>query len=112
MKLDAAFAHLLQPPSYVPSIDLPTYSVSATDKVRIKSLVSATRVAAVDVAAKSGYSSALIPIAGSDMDLDESDEESSEEAQEEEEDEMRDRVGKGLARMYQQTVSLLGDELG
>ncbi len=78
--------------------------MSPTDKVRIKSLISSTRVAAVDSAEKSGYSPPVM-----DLSDDEDDEPT---ASEEEMYEDHDKVSVGLAKMYQQTLELLGDTLG
>ena len=82
--------------------------MSPTDKVRIKSLISATRVAAVDTAEKSGYSPQVMDLSDDD-DPDEDDEPT---AGEEEIDGDHDKVSVGLSKMYQQTLELLGDTLG
>ena len=83
--------------------------MSPTDKVRIKSLISTTRVAAVETAEKSGYS--LSAMDG----LDEEDTEEDDEPEVGEEDENRDishdLVSRGLSKIFQQTLELLGDSL-
>jgi hypothetical protein len=83
--------------------------VSPTDKVRIKSLISTTRVAAVETAEKSGYSHSV---------LDASDEDDTEEGGDEPavggEDNGRisdDLVSRGLSKIFQQTLEFLGDDL-
>jgi hypothetical protein len=85
-----------------------SHEVSSTDKVRIKSLISSTRVAAVERAEKSGYSSSVL-----DMLDDEEIEEEDELAIDEEEHGgiSHDMVSRGLSKMYEQTLELLGDEL-
>jgi hypothetical protein len=86
-----------------------SHEVSSTDKVRIKSLISSTRVAAVERAEKSGYSSSIL-----DM-LDEEETEEDDELAIGEEEEhggiSPDAVSRGLSKMYEQTLELLGDEL-
>jgi hypothetical protein len=86
-----------------------SHEVSSTDKVRIKSLISSTRVAAVERAEKSGYSSSIL-----DMLDEETEEEDDELAIGEEEEHggiSPDAVSRGLSKMYEQTLELLGDEL-
>jgi hypothetical protein len=86
-----------------------SHEVSSTDKVRIKSLISSTRVAAVERAEKSGYSSSVL-----DMLDDETEEENDELAIRGEEEHggiSHDAVSRGLSKMYEQTLELLGDGL-
>jgi len=85
-----------------------SHEVSSTDKVRIKSLISSTRVAAVETAEKSGHSSSVL-----DMLNDEDTEEEDDEPAIGEEDGgiSHDAVSRGLSKMYEQTLELLGDEL-
>lgn len=87
-----------------------SHEVSSTDKVRIKSLISSTRVAAVERAEKSGYSSSILDM----LDEEETEEEDDELAIGEEEEHggiNPDAVSRGLSKMYEQTLELLGDEL-
>ena len=51
-----------------------SHSVSSTDKVRIKSLISSTRVAAVERAEKSGYSSSVLDMLNDEETEEEDDE--------------------------------------
>jgi hypothetical protein len=85
--------------------------VSSTDKVRIKSLISSTRVAAVERAEKSGYSPSILDM----LDDEEIEEDDDELVIGEEEEEhggiSHDVVSRGLSKMYEQTLELLGDEL-
>ena len=86
-----------------------SHEVSSTDKVRIKSLISSTRVAAVERAEKSGYSPSVLDM----LDDEEIEEEEDELAIDEEERGgiSHDMVSRGLSKMYEQTLELLGDEL-
>lgn len=109
-KFDVAFAYLVQNLS-TPAFGLnrQIYKVSATDKVRIKSLASATRVAAIDTASKSGFLPQLVD----SMDEDETDQEDGSTTGAENEIELsHDQVAIGLSRLYRQTMDLLGDDLG
>jgi hypothetical protein len=87
-----------------------SHEVSSTDKVRIKSLISSTRVVAVERAEKSGYSPSILDM----LDDEEIEEEEDELAIGEEEEHngiSHDVVSRGLSKMYEQTLELLGDEL-
>ena len=110
-RLDAAFAYLLQrPPAFEGGVLTRGHEVSATEKVRIKSLISSTRVAAVETAEKSGHSPPLMDVS----DEEETEDEDDEPAIGEEEGYGgvgHDQVSRGLAKIYQQTLELLGDEL-
>ena len=83
--------------------------VSSTDKVRIKSLISTTRVAAVATAEKSGHSPSVMEM--SDDDGSEEDEQQAISEEEKDEGISHDQVSRGLSKMYQQTLELLGDDL-
>ena len=83
--------------------------VSPTEKVRIKSLISTTRVVAVETAEKSGRSPSIMETSD-DGDTDEDDEPATDE-EEKDEGLSHDQVSRGLSRMYQQTLEVLGDEL-
>ena len=52
-----------------------SHEVSSTDKVRIKSLISSTRVAAVERAEKSGYSSSVLDMLNDEETEEEEDDE-------------------------------------
>lgn len=87
-----------------------SHIVSPTDKVRIKSLISATRVAAVETAEKSGHSHSVVGTS----DEEESEEEDDEPAVGEEEENggiSHGQVSRGLSKIFQQTLELLGDDL-
>lgn len=85
-----------------------SHEVSSTDKVRIKSLISSTRVAAVERAEKSGYSPSVLDM----LDDEEIEEEDDELAIDEEHGGIsHDMISRGLSKMYEQTLELLGDEL-
>jgi hypothetical protein len=86
-----------------------SHKVSSTDKVRIKSLISSTRVAAVERAEKSGYSPSILDT----LDDEEIEEEDDELAigEDEHTEISHDVVSRGLSKMYEQTLELLGDEL-
>ena len=110
-KLDAAFAYLLQQPSdpIIPPHPTCAYHVSTTDRVRIKSLVEATRIAAVEAAEKSGYSQ-WADESSNDGDKDEQDSPAGS-AHEEVDVERHGKVAMGLAKMYERTLEILGDRL-
>lgn len=107
-KFDAAFAYLLQlPATSVTGSSKWSHGVSPTEKVRINSLISSTRVTAMDLARKGGYSTLVV---ADDDETDDNDE--PEESTDEEEDESHDKVAIGLSKMYLHTLELLGDSLG
>ena len=86
-----------------------SHEVSSTDKVRIKSLISSTRVAAVERAEKSGYLPSILDTLD-DEEMEEDDELAI--GEDEEHTEIsHDVVSRGLSKMYEQTLELLGDEL-
>jgi hypothetical protein len=87
-----------------------SHSVSSTDKVRIKSLISSTRVAAVERAEKSGYSSSVLDMLN-DEETEEEDDELAIGEEEQHGEISHDAVSRGLSKMYEQTLELLGDEL-
>jgi hypothetical protein len=84
--------------------------VSPTDKVRIKSLISATRVAAVETAEKSGYVHSVLDTSDEE-DTDEEDDEPAVGEEEENGGISHDPVSRGLSKIFQQTLELLGDDL-
>jgi hypothetical protein len=89
--------------------------MSATDKVRIKSLISATRVVAVETAEKSGHSHSVVDTSDEEDTEEEGDDEPAGGEEEEEEEEnggiSYDLVSRGLSKIFQQTLELLGDDL-
>jgi hypothetical protein len=111
-KFDTAFVYLLQPPSASgDGSSTHSHEVSSTDKVRIKSLISSTRVAAVERAEKSGYSPSTLDMLD-DEEIDEDDEDDLVIGEEEDHGRIsHDVVSRGLSKMYEQTLELLGDEL-
>lgn len=110
-KLDAAFAYLLHCHSHQ-SIEIdgaPSFCVSVTDRVRIKSLVEDTRVVAVEVAMQSGHEAQL-------QNLSESDEEKETDLDVEMENNngqpwSNDALSVSISRIYKQTLEILGDAL-
>lgn len=84
--------------------------MSPTDKVRIKSLISATRVAAVETAEKSGHVHSVLD-ASDEEDTEEEDDEPAVGKEEENGGISHDSVSRGLSKIFQQTLELLGDDL-
>lgn len=76
-----------------------------TEKVRIKSLVEETRVAAVRAASASGHGASLHEV--SEVDTEDDDDDQSDDV-----DETNDEsIPLGLARIYKRTLEILGDSL-
>lgn len=109
-KIDQGFASLLQrseeSTTTAPNIAHP---VSVTEKVRIKSLVEETRIAAVNVASASGLASSVQDL--SETDTEDHEEDGSEEADEQQEDESNMSISLGLSKVYKKTLEILGDSL-
>lgn len=80
-----------------------------TEKVRIKSLVEETRIAAVNVASASGLASSVQDL--SETDTEDHEEDGSEEADEQQEDESNMSISLGLSKVYKKTLEILGDSL-
>lgn len=85
--------------------------MSATDKVRIKSLISATRVAAVETAEKSGHSHSVVDTSDEEDTEEDGDDEPAVGEEEENGGISYDLVSRGLSKIFQQTLELLGDDL-
>jgi len=81
-----------------------------TEKVRIKSLVEETRIAAVNVASASGHASSIYEL--SEADTEDDDEEGSDDENEEPDDESNMSISLGLSKIYKRTIEILGDSLG
>ena len=81
--------------------------------MRIKSLISSTRVAAVETAEKSGFPPSVADLEEVDLVTEEEDDEPQvgEEEKGGNDGISHDQVSRGLAKIYQQTLELLGDEL-
>lgn len=115
-KIDQGFALLLQAANHDHPGGSPPYHVSMTDKVRIKSLVEETRVAAVNAASASGYAASTADI--SEIDSDEEDDDDDEAnidsddiAVREDEQLSASTIPLKLSRVYKQTLEILGDSL-
>ena len=113
-KLDVAFASLLQGEDIGSRTPLPgfeghAYTISTTDKVRIKSVVERTRVAIVE---------AMETTDPSELEAEELDEPDDDTADDDddvldvEEEEGHGRWQREMSKVYEQTIQKLGDELG
>jgi hypothetical protein len=100
-KIDQAFVALLSTPPSDLAASAVTRSPTQTDKVRIKSLTEDTRVAAVNVAIKSGW----------EADLEDSEDESEVTSSDFPQAYDDFAVSAGLGRLYKGTIELLGDSL-
>ncbi|KIV86621.1 hypothetical protein PV11_02221 [Exophiala sideris] len=109
-KIDLGFASLLRASVESIASTTITHHVSITEKVRIKSLVEDTRIAAVNVASASGLASSVYDL--SETDAEDDDEEGSDDAEEEQEDESNMSISLGLSKIYKRTLEILGDSLG
>jgi ribosomal protein L12E/L44/L45/RPP1/RPP2 len=109
-KIDLGFASLLQA-SDESTITAPkvAHHVSVTEKVRIKSLVEETRIAAVNVASASSLASSVQDL--SETDTEDHEDDGSEEADEEQQDESNMSISLALSRVYKRTLEILGDSL-
>jgi hypothetical protein len=111
-KLDLVFSYLLQQSSTLlrdgRQLDIP----SATDHVRIKSLVLATRTTVVEVEAASRSGDSLISPGPSDDENRVHDEDPANSGEEEiYGSSVHGFVAVGLSRVYRKTLELLGDDL-
>lgn len=105
-KLDLAFVALLQPQG--PSSPGPDSNLSMTDKVRIKSLIEETRVAAVNCASLAGHSASIEDHSSDDA----SDRDDDERLFSEDGSPMNDEaLGMALAKVYKSSLEILGDSL-
>ncbi|KIW94255.1 uncharacterized protein Z519_05571 [Cladophialophora bantiana CBS 173.52] len=107
-KIDQGFATLLQPPENGPSSVAIPYHVSMTDKVRIKSLIEETRVAAVNAASGSGHDARIHDLSETETEDDEKD---TEEDDEGEDLPQNMSISLGLSRIFKRTLEILGDSL-
>ncbi|OAP65001.1 hypothetical protein AYL99_00973 [Fonsecaea erecta] len=104
-KIDQGFATLLQPPENGTVPTTAPYHVSMTEKVRIKSLIEETRVAAVNAASGSGHDARV-------HDLSETETEDDDKDPEEDDDQPQNMsISLGLSRIYRRTMEILGDSL-
>lgn len=113
-KIDEGFASLLQPPNNGNPGGVPPYHVSTTDKVRIKSLVEETRVAAVNAASASGHVASIEDLSEIDTEDDDDEDDVDDDATvENDEEEQADAlaVPLKLSRVYKRTLEILGDSL-
>ncbi|OCT44342.1 hypothetical protein CLCR_06229 [Cladophialophora carrionii] len=109
-KIDQGFASLLQP-TQNGGISSTHPQVSVTEKVRIKSLIEETRIAAVNAASSSGHAASVLDITDTDTDDDDNQREEVEQGDEDDEDEQSMSVALALSRIYKRTLEILGDSL-
>ncbi|KEF55391.1 uncharacterized protein A1O9_08141 [Exophiala aquamarina CBS 119918] len=109
-KIDEGFASLLQPLSNGNQGDSPPYHVSTTDKVRIKSLVEETRVAAMNAASASGHVASVEDSSEIDTEDDRFDDDAPVQSDEEERSDAW-VIPLKLSRVYKRTLEILGDSL-
>jgi Subunit 11 of the general transcription factor TFIIH len=109
-KLDRAFATLLSPhrvtAASIASVESERF-VSITDRVRIRSIIEGTRIVAVEAATKGNVSSE-----GQDASEDLTDTDHEDAAYTEGMPHDGDVVDMGISRLYERSLSLLGDSLG
>ena len=108
-KFDRAFVSLLQiPPEHTttPGVRQPT----KTERVRIKSIVEGTRVAAVNSATESGLSASILEQVSDDED-DQTETEGESASTVEGHSRDDSTVGADLGRIYRSTLEILGDNL-
>ncbi|EXJ93779.1 hypothetical protein A1O1_02172 [Capronia coronata CBS 617.96] len=109
-KIDLGFASLLQPSDDDHIGETAPHRVSTTEKVRIKSLVEETRVAAVRAASASGHEASIQDV--SETDTDEADGGESDYVERNSDDPGSSMsVSLELARIYKRTLEILGDSL-
>ncbi|OAL40564.1 hypothetical protein AYO20_00300 [Fonsecaea nubica] len=104
-KIDQGFATLLQPPENNTFSATIPYQVSMTEKVRIKSLIEETRVAAVNAASGSGHDARIHDLSETETEDDDKD------AEEDDEQQQNMSISLGLSRIYKRTLEILGDSL-
>ncbi|EHY54352.1 hypothetical protein HRR83_008065 [Exophiala dermatitidis] len=108
-KLDQGFVALLQPSENGSAPGATSHSVSTTEKVRIKSLVEETRVAAVRAASASGHQANIHDI--SEVDTTDEDEDQEDNDGDDGGDLDSDSISLGIAKVYKRTLEILGDSL-
>jgi hypothetical protein len=106
-KIDQGFASLLQTAQNGDTSSTRPL-VSVTEKVRIKSLIEETRIAAVNAASSSGHAATVQDITETDTDNDDNEMVG---ADEDDEDEQSMSVSLALSRIYKRTLEILGDSL-
>lgn len=107
-KLDQAFAMLLTPEASRQSdgLDIASgYRVSMTDRVRIRSVIEDTRVVAIDAASKSG-------VLESSRDTEDSETQQEQSPQDDISREARSELDMSISKLYERSLSILGDTLG
>ena len=108
-KIDQGFATILQPSQNNKAETTISYKANMTEKVRIKSLIEETRIAAVNAVSSSGHAANVHVV-------------SETETEEETNDKLDERDGNGgtgqnisvslaLSRVYERTLEILGDSL-
>ncbi len=103
-KIDIAFVTLLRPNS---GSSTKQSTLSMTDKVRIKSLVSSTRVTAANCASSAGYSAGVQDLSSEE----DSDTEDEEVAYDGRLGQQSASVTLALSKIYKGTLEILGDSL-
>jgi ribosomal protein L12E/L44/L45/RPP1/RPP2 len=109
-KIDRGFASLLQASENGNNSATIGPRVSMTEKVRIKSLVEATRIMAVNVASSAGHSARMSDF--SELDTENEDEEDTDDTIEDHRDGTSGMsMSLGLSKIYKRTLEILGDSL-
>lgn len=106
-KIDQGFAALLRPSETESTSNTQTYHVSMTEKVRIKSLIDETRIAAVNAATSSGHIAGAPEVSETE---DEDDDEPSE-VEDDDDDPQSMSIYMALSKTYKKTLEILGDSL-
>ncbi|EXJ55148.1 hypothetical protein A1O7_08073 [Cladophialophora yegresii CBS 114405] len=109
-KIDQGFASLLQP-TQNGAISATNTQVSVTEKVRIKSLIEETRIAAVNAASSNGHAASVQDVTDADADVDDNERDEEGQRDEDDDDEQPMSVALALSRIYKRTLEILGDSL-
>ena len=108
-KIDQGFATLLQPAQNGNTPATLPHQVSMTEKVRIKSLIEETRVAAVNAASSGGHAAGVHDISETET---EDDDDGLDEAEDGDEiDPQNMSISFAVSRIYKGTLEILGDSL-
>ncbi|KAK5207583.1 hypothetical protein LTR41_006627 [Exophiala xenobiotica] len=109
-KIDRGFNSLLQASENGNNPATHAHRVSMTEKVRIKSLIEATRIMAVNVASSAGHSARISDL--SELDTENEDEEDTDGTIEDHRDGTSGiSTSLGLSKIYKRTLEILGDSL-
>lgn len=110
-RIDEGFASLLQPSALRDAEPLMHYTVSMTEKVRIKSLIEETRVAAVNAASSSGVLTSVQDLSEVDSDDQDSDTTVEPDNGQDAQQSRTFSIPLSLSRVYKKTLEILGDSL-